>query len=213
MRERTTGLDQEKLLEEYSSKRILYADFASTLATLLTQMISERDVQIHSVTSRAKEPNSIANKLQRPERSYVDLTDLTDLAGVRVTTYFLDHIEMISDLIENEFTVDWDNSSDKRTLMDPDRFGYVSLHYVVEFSPSRTDLLEYQRFLGLKAEIQIRSLLQHVWAEIEHDLGYKSNQSVPRPIRRRFARLAGMLELADDEFVAIRDGDIVKSGV
>jgi putative GTP pyrophosphokinase len=54
-------------------------------------------------------------------------------------------------------------------------------------------------------EIQIRSILQHAWAEIEHDLGYKSAEAIPRHIRRRFARLAGVLELADDEFGAIRD--------
>jgi hypothetical protein len=64
---------------------------------------------------------------------------------------------------------------------------------------------EYRRFAGLKAEVQIRSLLQHVWAETEHDLGYKSSRSVPRLIRRRFARLAGMLEMADAEFVALRE--------
>ena len=89
--------------------------------------------------------------------------------------------------------------------MDPDRFGYVSLHYVLELSPERSRMSEYRRFAGLKAELQIRSLLQHVWAETEHDLGYKSAAGVPKLIRRRFARLAGMLEIADAEFVALRD--------
>jgi hypothetical protein len=90
-------------------------------------------------------------------------------------------------------------------LLDPDRFRYLSLHYVVDLSPQRCVLPEYRRFRGLKAEIQIRSLLQHVWAEVEHDLGYKSTRSVPSAIRRRFSRLAGLLELADVEFAAIRD--------
>jgi hypothetical protein len=56
----------------------------------------------------------------------------------------------------------------------------------------------------LKAEIQIRSILQHAWAEIEHDLGYKTSGEIPKTARRQFARLAGLLELADDEFVKIR---------
>jgi hypothetical protein len=55
-----------------------------------------------------------------------------------------------------------------------------------------------------RGEIQIRTLLEHTWAEIEHDLGYKSTEAVPHPVRRRFSRLAGLLELADSEFVEIR---------
>lgn len=65
-------------------------------------------------------------------------------------------------------------------------------------------MTEYKAFQGFKSEIQIRSILQHAWAEIEHDLGYKTTKEVPRSIWRRFARLAGILELADSEFVSIR---------
>jgi len=80
----------------------------------------------------------------------------------------------------------------------------LSLHYVVCLPTSRANLRENKQFAGLKAEIQIRSILQHAWAEIEHDLGYKTELSLPREIRRRFSRLAGLLELADGEFSAIR---------
>lgn len=47
--------------------------------------------------------------------------------------------------------------------------------------------------------------MQHAWAEIEHDLGYKSKAAVPQDVRRRFSRLAGLLEIADVEFQAIHD--------
>jgi hypothetical protein len=57
---------------------------------------------------------------------------------------------------------------------------------------------------GIKFEIQMRSSLQHTWAEIEHDLGYKSMYEVPREVRREFSRIAGLLELADESFVRIR---------
>ena len=63
---------------------------------------------------------------------------------------------------------------------------------------------EYARFKGINFEVQIRSILQHTWAEIEHDLQYK-DESIPRELRRRFARLAGLLEIADAEFMGIRD--------
>ena len=71
-------------------------------------------------------------------------------------------------------------------------------------SQERLNLREYHAFEGLKCEIQIRSVLQHAWAEIEHDLGYKSEIAIPKGIRRNFSRLAGLLEIADKEFQEIR---------
>jgi putative GTP pyrophosphokinase len=196
---------EEGLLREYQTRKAAYRDFASTLSNLLTTILTQRGTRFHSVTHRPKDDASLATKVRRPDRSYVRLSDVTDLAGVRVITYFHDDVDRVAELVEGEFGVDKVNSVDKRSLMDPDRFGYLSLHYVVELSPDRSKMSEYRRFAGMKAEIQIRSLLQHVWAETQHDLGYKSRRSVPRVIRRRFARLAGMFEIADDEFVALRN--------
>jgi hypothetical protein len=56
----------------------------------------------------------------------------------------------------------------------------------------------------MQFEIQVRSILQHAWAEIEHDLGYKSAVGLPGDVKRRFARVSSLLELADSEFSAIR---------
>jgi ppGpp synthetase/RelA/SpoT-type nucleotidyltranferase len=197
--------DENELVQEYRSCKRLYEDFAETVSDLLTKIIADKSLQLHSVTCRSKDEQSLAKKLQRPGSVYQNLGEITDLAGVRVITYFHDHVDFIAQMVEAEFTIDRENSTDKRALLDPDRFGYLSLHYIVGLPPSRCSLTEYKRFKGLKAEIQIRSLLQHVWAEVEHDLGYKSSVGVPSTIRRRFARLAGLLELADAEFVAIRD--------
>lgn len=69
----------------------------------------------------------------------------------------------------------------------------------------RLQLSEYGKFSQLQAEIQIRSIIQHAWAEIEHDLGYKSQKAVPPPVRRQFFRLAALLELADNEFTRLKD--------
>jgi hypothetical protein len=88
-----------------------------------------------------------------------------------------------------------------------ERFGYKSVHYLVELKGDRTRLPEYERFAGLVAEIQVRTVLQHAWAEIEHDIQYKSTVTIPTEIRRRFVALAGMLEIADREFQGIQDSD------
>lgn len=96
-------------------------------------------------------------------------------------------------------------STDRRKSLDPDRFGYLSVHYVVRLSHERGALSEYRKYADIPVEVQVRSVLQHAWAEIEHDLGYKTKEGIPSEFRRRFSRLAGLLELADSEFVAIRD--------
>ena len=79
------------------------------------------------------------------------------------------------------------------------------MHYIASLSSNRVIQTEYRKYCGDEFEIQIRSILQHAWAEIEHDLGYKSEAAIPRDIRRRFSRLAGLLEIADDEFLGIRN--------
>lgn len=123
---------------------------------------------------------------------------------MRVITYYAEDVDKVAEIVEREFVVDRENSIDKRNALEPDRFGYCSVHYVVEMSQERLKLREYQAFDELKCEIQIRSVLQHAWAEIEHDLGYKSENAIPKGIRRNFSRLAGLLEIADKEFQEIR---------
>ena len=56
-------------------------------------------------------------------------------------------------------------------------------------------------------EVQARTILQHAWAEIEHDIQYKSSATIPHDIKPRLMALAGLLELADREFQAIQDAD------
>jgi ppGpp synthetase/RelA/SpoT-type nucleotidyltranferase len=165
----------------------------------------EHRLQVHSTTSRVKSRDSYKRKLQLKGDRYRDISDVTDLAGIRIITYFSDQVDQVAQIVKREFRVDEENSIDKRLVLDPDRFGYLSMHYVVSLSDQRSALAEYRAFADLKAEVQIRSILQHAWAEIEHDLGYKTPGEVPKSVRRQFARLAGLLELADSEFVSIRN--------
>lgn len=195
---------QTPLLVEYDSLEPLYRDFASTLCVLLERILKQELIQVHGLTHRPKDKAELGRKLAGPSKDYLNLSDVTDLAGVRVTTYFANDVDRVAQIVEREFDIDSPNFVDKRRSLDPDRFGYLSLHYVVTLPDRRRKLTEYGRFGAMKAEIQIRSILQHAWAEIEHDLGYKSKASVPREIQRRFARVAGLLELADAEFDAIR---------
>lgn len=193
------------IIEEYDSLRGLHHDFCRQTEALVQQLLKAEGISIHSISSRIKERDSVAKKLARKGQKYNSIKDITDVVGIRIITYFADQVDQVSKLIENEFKIDKNNSVDKRSALDPDRFGYLSVHYVVSLADARCALTENRSFNELKLEIQIRSILQHAWAEIEHDLGYKTKGEVPAIIRRQFARLAGLLELGDGEFVKIRE--------
>lgn len=193
------------ILEEYDKNHSLYSDFTTKFETLINELLKQYGFRVHSVCSRSKNKDSLKKKITNQENKYNKLNQITDLSGIRIITYFNNDVYEIAEMIKKEFDIDLANSIDKSTLLDPDRFGYLSLHYVVKLKANRAALSEYKRFLDFKIEIQVRSILQHAWAEIEHDLGYKSSQAIPQNIKRRFSRLAGLLEIADDEFIKIRD--------
>ncbi|MEW6420403.1 MAG: GTP pyrophosphokinase family protein [Deinococcota bacterium] len=164
----------------------------------LTPLLTAVGLKIHCVTGGVKRPRSLADKLRRKPGRYPTLEDVTDLVGVRVITSFERDVNVVARMIEEHFVVDWDNSSDNSKMHDPDRFGSLGVHDVVRAEP---DLVPERA--GTRYEVQIRFILQHAWTEIEHDLGSRNRETVPREVRRRFSRLAGLLEMADEEFMAL----------
>lgn len=195
------------MLAEYDGCVGLFSEFGPKAESLVKDILAAHSLRAHTVTHRIKERLSMERKLSRPDKQYSALGDVTDLLGVRVITYFPDEVDTFAEVLLPEFDVV--ETVDRRQADDPSQFGYASLHCVVRLNSGRRTHLEYRRFADCVLELQIRSILQHAWAEIEHDLGYKTsrtgNRAAPRDLRRRFSRLSGLLELADDEFRAIRD--------
>lgn len=200
---------KETFIEEYDRKKNLYQRFSADVEYLLKRILSDEGISYNAITNRLKDRDSLSKKIDLKGEKYSTLSEITDIAGIRVITYYADDVERIANIVEREFEIDRENSIDKGKALEPDRFGYCSVHYVVKMHNKRLELQEYKGYKGLKCEIQIRSVLQHAWAEIEHDLGYKSTITIPRDVRRNFSRLAGLLEIADKEFQEIRQ--ILKS--
>jgi putative GTP pyrophosphokinase len=188
----------EELLSEFATHLPALEQQRALLEQRLTVLLKAHQVETQFVSSRLKSADSLRRKLGRPDKTYRQLWDVTDLIGLRIATYFEDSIEQVARAIERDFEVDFNHSTEKDRFSDQGRFGYRSLHYVCRL-PASAGLPSALRF-----EIQVRTSLQHAWAEVEHDLGYKANEAVPEPIRRRFSRIASVLEIADQEFVAIR---------
>lgn len=190
------------ILEDYRKQRDDFIKLGDVVHTMLSDITKELGLTVLAVEHRVKQEKSLAGKLERKGDGYNTLEDITDILGCRVICFLSDEIDRIGKKVEENFVVDWENSCDKRAIIKEDAFGYLSLHYIcsLPFGDKWPD-----EICGKKFEIQIRTILQHAWSAIHHDIGYKSDFGVPREINRQFARLAGLLELADDEFVRARD--------
>lgn len=183
----------EMILEEYREALPELERLEATVAELLRNTLDNSGLVVTAVTTRIKTEQSLAGKLERKGHKYNSLEDITDLVGARVITFYTDDVDRIASIAEKLFEIDWTNSVDKRKLHQLDSFGYNSLHYICRMPGY------HYRF-----ELQLRTTLQHAWASINHDSGYKSDIDIPGEYKRRINRLAGLLELADDEFSRIR---------
>ena len=189
------GLDFhcQLLLDEYREALPTLQKMQEDVMERLHKALEHNKLAVTTVESRVKTEQSLAGKLALKGAKYTTLSDITDLVGARIVTYYTDDVDRIAALAEQLFEIDWNNSVDKRRLHQLDSFGYNSLHYICRIPG-----------YDFRFELQLRTTLQHAWAAINHDTGYKSGVEIPREYMRRMNRLAGMLEMADDEFSRIR---------
>lgn len=194
-------LHSEMILDEYREKRPLFEKLQAVVDGEIRRIVADNHLYVTAMESRIKKEKSLAGKLELKGHKYATLSDITDILGCRIITFYTEEVDKIAALIEKNFEVDWDNSVDKRRLLDLDRFGYMSLHYICRLPLERCEDPEMHEY---RFEVQMRTALQHVWATINHDLGYKTDIEIPREHLRNMNRIAGMLELADEQFSRIR---------
>lgn len=197
-------LHGEMILEEYREKLPVFEKLQSVVAEKLRACLDENHLIVSGLETRIKKEKSLAGKLELKGHKYHSLYDITDIVGARIITYYSDEVDVISALVEKLFDVDWANSVDKRKMLETDRFGYLSLHYVCLIPESLYHDPGLPELNRIRFELQMRSTLQHVWANMYHDMGYKSDIEIPKEYQRNMIRLAGMLELADEQFSRIR---------
>jgi ppGpp synthetase/RelA/SpoT-type nucleotidyltranferase len=195
--------NKHHLITEFEKELKQYENFSDKMNILIKELLEQENISYHSIENRVKEKNSLEKKIDGKNK-YQNLSEITDIVGCRIISYFEIDVEKIVALLFKEFKIDEVNSIDKKKILDPDRFGYLSYHIICSINDERAQLREYKNYKDLKFEIQVRTILQHAWAEIEHDIGYKSNIAVPREFRRKFSRIASILEIADDEFSRLK---------
>jgi putative GTP pyrophosphokinase len=193
--------DGSKIGEEYASQRPVYEAFTENANELLRKLLEDRGIEFSSIEKRTKSMESLKGKVERGDKvgKYNSLQEITDLSGIRIIAFLKEDCKKISALLSETFVVDTINSIDKEDETDPDRFGYQSIHLILAYSEDRIKLPEFKRFLGLKFEVQVKTLLQHTWSTIDWKLRYKRRSEAPKRLRRRLFRISALLDAADDE--------------
>ena len=182
----------EALLKQYRELRPTLEQLAKDAYDQLRRALHDQGIYVTAIEYRVKTEKSLAGKLELKGAKYKSIDDVTDLVGMRVITFYTDEVDKVAAIAKRVFDIDWQESVDKRKHQ-LNVFGYNSLHYICRLKTGSP------RF-----ELQMRTALQHVWSTIEHDTGYKGDVKIPNEYLRQFSRLAGMLELIDDEFSRLR---------
>ncbi|MGM0668319.1 MAG: RyR domain-containing protein [Gemmatimonadota bacterium] len=161
------------------------------------------------VQSRPKSITSFAEKAWRKRHQYADpLHQLTDLCGARVICRTRSEVEAVSAFVEDNLEIDWENSSDCSQRLRSAEFGYRSVHYIVEFRGGGIpgfDVEIPREVLSKPAEIQIRTVVEHAYADFAHDITYKGAFRLPSSWERELAGVAAALEEADQTFSRIEE--------
>ncbi|WP_105382140.1 GTP pyrophosphokinase [Neorhizobium alkalisoli] len=189
-------MDIDAWIEECLPKHVRLTE---SILSIAKSLLETRGVEYLSISGRTKDANSIHEKVKR--KKYKDpQSQVTDISGIRIIVFIESEIQNVSDIINQSFNVDMKNSSNKDDGLSSDQVGYRSVHFVCDLGPKRAELPEFEGLCDLKFEFQIRTVLQHAWAELAHDRSYKFRSVLPKDIQRRLYLHAGLLEIADKGF-------------
>jgi len=209
----------EMQVPRFKAIRPQYLRYAELLQAILKQGCA-RFAHLALIEARAKSVPSFAEKILRKRKLYLHpkgtlsadpLERMTDLCGARVIAQTSDQVRSVCQFIEEAFGIDRANSEDVSQRLRPTEFGYRSVHYIVVVDAKKLQEAGVTidipaEIVGLKAEIQVRTILEHAWADIGHEMTYKTELKVPDRIHRQFASLAAVLEGVDRQFATLVNG-------
>ena len=199
----------KEAIDWYSKNKVIYQALARKVESILREILDSLGINYYSVSSR---PKSIESYKRKALRYRDPRSEILDMAGIRVITYTNSDARKTYKAIKNAFEIVPEHEIDKTEELGIDRVGYRSIHCIGKLGKKRLALPENRLFKDFCFEIQVRTILQHAWAEFEHDRNYKFSGVLPRVLRRRLALLAGSLEIVDREFDDISEAIDVYAG-
>ncbi|MBF0419456.1 MAG: RelA/SpoT domain-containing protein [Magnetococcales bacterium] len=194
---------QREIISEYDRELSVYKDFVEVNLKLFDAFIKENKISVYSINSHIIDRETLIKKLSGQYKIISTIDDINDLLSIRVLTFFEDDVDNISEIIDSEFNIVTDFLMKPETR-DPKRFGYYSRQYITRMLDSRLEWIEYRRFKNLKLNIEVKSLLQHAWYEIQHLLFGEEGKTSHPELYRACSRVVGALEIVDRELKRVK---------
>lgn len=201
-------MTEHDFLETWQSEKSMYEAWGSFVVSEICSQLKKlgRDINQHlkqPAIYRLKTDNSLVDKaFYRPDKKYKDpYIDIEDKVACRFVVLLIDHIDELSQLIKTSEYWDFKECRhfDEERKKSPLLFTYQSVHYVVR---AKKDIQVNNGVVlaSTPCEIQIRTLLQHAYAELTHDAIYKAKKIVEPEIHRTVAKSMALIETTDDFF-------------
>ena len=186
----------EEISQEFTQNLSLYERLREEAKYTIEEELAKTNIKIHSIPSRIKSLDSFLGKI-----THFKITKpferIEDIVGLRIICLFLTDIEKIGFLVRNCFTViREDNKIDNSKFAS---FGYLSVHFIVKLGNNFKGP-RYNKILEIPFEIQVRTIAMDAWANISHYLEYKTDEDIPKELKRDFYALSGMFYVADKHF-------------
>lgn len=198
--------------EYYNDNIELLHDAENFFKSLISSLISRvQGLEKPVVTSRIKEREECIRKFSRKyqtpleeEKTPYNIKEhITDLIGLRVVCLYESEVQKIVDTFKTNFEVLDETNKIKDIENTENTFGYKGFHLDLKINEARRDFPEYSHYLELQFEVQVRTTIQDAWSSLDHKIKYK--KSIPADLKRRINTLAALFELADHEFLSIRE--------
>jgi ppGpp synthetase/RelA/SpoT-type nucleotidyltranferase len=187
--------DPEEARKKWLAEKATYEEFANLIADRVKVAVQAKGLWSET-SARSKDVPSLVKKLLKGKHSY---DSMPDKAGARCIVRYLSDLATV--VSEARALFSCSGIDDKREGLSEDRIGYISIHLEVRLKDDDPKAADFPPDKYC-AELQIRTLAQHLWAEMAHGT-YKNDESLtvlPADIRRRVNLMAGLIEVADQEF-------------
>lgn len=192
---------KEEIEQEFKRLATEYSDLANHLKTNIGQLLKDNSIEISELTHRVKSLDSFIDKIER-KKYQNPFDEIEDICGLRIVCYYPSDIEKINTIIKSEFYIIED--SNKTAELENDRFGYRSYHFIATINKEWEKIPVFKGLSGYKFEIQVRTILMHAWASINHKLQYKHEDDIAPKLKRDLFRLSALVEMADEQFDKVR---------